>query len=406
MKRVLLMNQFFPPDLAPTGQLLGDLARHLAEQGHHVRVICARGAYAAEHSGEVPAVEIVRVRTIPFSRGFLGRLLSYASYMFGAIWHAFRFPKPDIIVTLTTPPLLSIAGTMIRKLRGAAHFIWIMDLYPDVAVGLGVLRKGSWPVRVIGALADYSRRQADGVIVLGECMKDRLVAHGIEKEKISVAENWADGQQAPPVVHTSRAGRLKVLYAGNLGMAHDVETLLGAMKRLKGDTHIRFLFVGGGLSRRSLEEACHRAGLGNVDFLPYCSRQELNRIFQEADLGVVTQKRSCLGCLVPSKIYALLAAGLPVVFIGPRLSAPAKLIERFHCGWQISCGDTDNLLALLDYLWENPHELKATGQRARGTFLRHYDRPLGVRRISRLLGLATATERSPAPMLKTQCTHS
>src|SRR5690606_11157146 len=125
-----------------------------------------------------------------FSRGHAARLLSYASYFAAAIWHGMRIPAPDVAITLTTPPLLSAVGLLLQKLRGARHYIWEMDMYPDVAVDLGMLRADAVISRATGAIADSVRMRADAVIALGECMRGRLIERGIPASRIRVAENW------------------------------------------------------------------------------------------------------------------------------------------------------------------------------------------------------------------------
>ena len=120
-----------------------------------------------------------------FSRGKIGRVTSYASFFAAAALRGIRGPKPALVLTLTTPPLICLLGTLIKRLRGSRHFIWEMDLYPDIAVDLNVLRPRSLLTRLIGIVADFSRKRADGIIALGDDMKARLVARGIFGNKKS-----------------------------------------------------------------------------------------------------------------------------------------------------------------------------------------------------------------------------
>ncbi|MBV8477426.1 MAG: hypothetical protein JOZ36_12225 [Acidobacteria bacterium] len=133
---ILLLNQFFWPDSAATSQLLTDLARGLAERGHYVHAVSVEAGYAPADQADPPPVYIHRINALPFVRGCLGRVASYASFFIGAACQGLRVPRPDVVVTLTTPPLLSAIGTLIQRFRGSKHFIWEMDVYPDVAVDL------------------------------------------------------------------------------------------------------------------------------------------------------------------------------------------------------------------------------------------------------------------------------
>ncbi len=382
---ILLLNQFFWPDAAATSQLLTDLARELADRGHRVSVICGAGSYAEDAAHDGPPVTMHRVRTTTFVRGRVGRVLSYLSFFSSAGVRSLRVPRPDLVVTLTTPPLLPLLGTLLKRLRGARHFIWEMDMYPDVAVDLGYFRRGGLADHVVGALADLARREADGIIALGECMKDRLRARGIAPEKISVADNWADGREIQPVARAGKAGELVVLYSGNLGLAHDVATISGAMQLLRQEP-IRFVFAGGGARTEELRSLCTRAAVEQVAFRPYAQRSSLGESLGAGDIGLVTQLDSCCGSVVPSKVYGLLAAGRPVLFVGPAAATPARIIRRFGCGWHVRCGDVPALAALLRDLARRPEQVRAAGLRARAALVQHYDRPLGVARVCSILG--------------------
>src|SRR5579871_3879422 len=138
--KILFVNQFFWPDVAPTGQFLADLTRYVGPD-HEVTVICSAGAYAQteEASGDPPPVKIIRVPGFPYARGILARAVSYSLFFCGALWCEFRIARPDVVVTMTTPPMLGIVGSILKKLRGTRHYIWEMDVFPDALVSLGAL---------------------------------------------------------------------------------------------------------------------------------------------------------------------------------------------------------------------------------------------------------------------------
>ena len=396
--RILLLNQFFWPDSAATSQFLTDLARGLADRGHSVYAISAEGGgYALEDLSEPPPVTIHRVRTTRFVHGALGRVLSYGSFFLSCFFRGMSVARPDLVITLTTPPLLSIIGNALKLFRGTRHFIWEMDVYPDVAVDLNYFKAGGLLDRVTGLLADFSRRRADGILALGPCMKERLVARGIAAEKIHIAENWADGALIQPVIRTAGDGRLTLLYSGNLGLAHDVATLLAAMHELDAESRFRFVFAGGGPLRKQLAADCAAASLTGAEFRPYSPKTNLAESLGSGDIGLVTQRAACVGSVVPSKVYGLLAAGRPILYIGPDNSTAALLIRQHNCGWQVDCNDSKSLVALLRRLAADPKLVAEAGERARQAFLRHYDLPLGVDRICRLVG-ATAPGNAPASM--------
>ncbi len=385
--RILLLNQFFWPDSAATSQLLTDLAVHLAEQGHQVSAICAGSGYATAAAGtNPPPVTIYRTPALPFKRGVAARILSYASFYLGAAWQALTLPRQDVVVTLTTPPLLSVLGTAVKYLRGSRHFIWEMDVYPDVAIDLGTFKAGGILDRLVGALADFTRRRADGIIALGECMKDRLVGRGLNPATIHVAHNWADSRDIQPLPRPGDPNQLVLLYSGNLGLAHDTGTLAATMLALREDPRFGFLFVGSGARTAELKAVVAAHSLSKVEFRPYAQRPSLAESLAAGDIGLVTQRDAACGSVVPSKVYGLLAAGRPILFIGPRAATPARIVAQFQCGWQIDCGDHTSLTDLLLHLAHHPSEVARAAHHARQALLNHYDRPLGVARIAGILG--------------------
>jgi glycosyltransferase involved in cell wall biosynthesis len=384
--RVLLLNQFFWPDTAPTGQLLTDLARYLAEQGHEVTAICDASNYSEDDTTPEPPVRIIAVRGLRFGRGKLDRLLSYLIFYAKVAWKAGRLPGPDVVVTLTTPPLLSLIGTAMKLVRGCNHYVWEMDLYPEVAVDLGVLRPRSLLTRVVAFFAAYYRRKADGIVALGECMKQRLLLSGVEGSKVHVAENWADSRFIYPLWRKTEH-QVIVLYSGNLGLAHDVDTIAESMAALRREPRIQFVFAGGGAQRERLKGLCRERAV-NASFVPLQPKVQLAASFGLADVGLVTQHRNCFGSVVPSKVYGLMAAAKPFIYVGPRGTTPHRLIEQFGCGWQIDCGDSAALTDLLLRLQRRPVEIEAAGHRAHEAFQRNYNIGHGVARIGAILGVS------------------
>lgn len=389
---ILLLNQFFWPNTG-TGQFLGDLADHLTASGETVTVICGSSTYGAaevDADSEAPRANVVRLNHTGFNRRLRWRVASYVSFLGRALWAGVTAPKPDVVVTMTTPPLLSLIGFAIQTVRGAKHITWEMDIYPDAALDLGVLKPSSVPAAVFGWLADLPRRRAERIIVLGECMKQRLIAHGISPDKIFIADNWSQHlvDRPEPIGH----GPLSILYSGNLGMPHDVETIASAAAKCP-QNDFEFTFAGGGSRHEWLQKFCAENSIENVFFESYCSRAQLGERLSSAHIGLVTQREATLGSLVPSKTYGVLAASRPLLFIGPKEATPARIIERHNCGWQIDCGDVEGLVQLLTHLDQNRHLIHEAGARAYQAFLTDYQRDIGVARVAAILGVAAVSDR-------------
>ncbi len=332
----------------------------------------------------IPAeVKVTRARSFAFGHSTSARLLSYVSYLAGTVWHGLRVQRPAAFVTLTTPPVLSVVGSLLSIVHGARHIIWEMDIYPDIASDIGYFKRNGLVDRTVGALLDWSRKRATAIIVLGEDMKARLVARGIPESKIRIAENWADGTEIVP--QSLPDGPLIVHYSGNLGLAHEIDTIMDVIGRLRNRQDIRFVFAGGGPRRAMLKEQCSANGFNNVEFRPYCSRAELGRSLGEGHLGLVTQLPQTLGSIVPSKVYGIMAAGRPLLYVGPDGSTPAHYIQRFQCGWHFQPGDVKGLEELLVRLSADRSLVSLYGRHARSAFEQNFNRATGISRISQVL---------------------
>ncbi|MGH9457654.1 MAG: glycosyltransferase family 4 protein, partial [Thermoanaerobaculia bacterium] len=205
-------------------------------------------------------------------------------------------------------------------------------------------------------------------------MAERLRARGIHD--VRVIHNWADGdaiRPAPTDPHSLRAewgwqGRFVVLYSGNFGLAHEFETLLDAANLLRGRPEVRFAFVGGG---PRLDEVKRRAGelaLPNVEFHPYVSRSDLGLSLTAADLHVVTLRRRMPGLLVPSKVYGILAAGRPTLYVGPPEGEIHDIVREARCGTTVENGDAESLAMTIRGYIENRWQCEEEGRRARQVF--------------------------------------
>ena len=379
---ILLLNQFFAPDSAATSQMLTDLARELVSRGHSVRVICGGSSYGTAGSTEAPGVDVTRLPSAKFGRGKLQRLLSYLSYIIPAAGFGLFGKKPDLILSMTTPPGLAVVGGFVAWARGAKHFIWEMDVYMDLVLELEYLGRGRRLATAVGWLIDQARKRADGVITLGECMAERMRGR-VHESRVLIAELWADGsviRQTP----FQADGNLKILYSGNLGLVHDVGTIQEAILQLRSNPRLKFTFAGGGRQYEELKQFCLEQSLP-VTFEPHCERDDLTSRLGASDIGLVTQKTEALGCVVPSKTYGIMAAGRPILFVGPAASTTARIIDRFQCGWHVECGDVAGLVGVFEVLGGNYNRIQEAGSNARSAFAANYNVGQGVDRVCEIL---------------------
>lgn len=390
--KMLFINQFFWPDSSATSQQLTDLVTTLAQRGHEIHVVSSRGGYAEAAATDAPPVTMHRLGSLAFARGKLSRVLSYISFYPLAFARVLTLPRMDVVVSLTTPPLIAMVGQAAKALRGSRHYIWEQDIYPDVAIELGHVAPGGLIDRITGKIADSARKHADGIVSLGRCMKLRLVQRGIPVDQIHIAENWSDSSTIKPLERPGSSEELVLLYSGNLGLAHEVKTLQQSMLALNGDSRFRFIFVGGGGRRRELKQYLSVYDITSLEERSYVPRDQLSEGLAIGDIGLVLQDNGCSGLVVPSKVYGIMASGRPILFVGPSDATPALHIREHRCGWQVDSGDHVGLTRLLLYLAEHREEVHEAGRRARAALLEHYDLPKGTERIARILESVPADE--------------
>jgi colanic acid biosynthesis glycosyl transferase WcaI len=361
-RRVFFVNRYFFPDESATSQLLSDLAFGLAEFGLDVRIVCSRQLYGAPET-KLPAVETIRGVTVHrlwttrFGRdGLVGRAIDYLTfYVACAITLARQLRKSDVVVAKTDPPLISVVAAAAARLKGAILINWLQDVFPEVATALGVNPLPASIDRLLRRLRDASLRAAAANVVLGSRMRDYLQTRGVPADKIQIIENWADIEAAHPKpalesalrARLGFAGKFIVSYSGNLGRAHEFQTILDAATALSAEDDFLFLMIGAGAGMTQLQQAVRNRGLPNFQFLPYQPRAELKDSLAAADVHWVSLLPSLEGLIVPSKFYGILAAGRPVVFIGDPDGELARVIRASDVGVVVGVGDSDALVGEL-----------------------------------------------------------
>ena len=393
--KILLLNQFFPPDLAPTGQMAADLAEDLVAAGHSVTAVASRGNYTGgdRHQSRTSwrGIEVVRVPATSLGKRTLAhRALDYGSFYASAGWVLRRLPPPDVIVALTTPPLIAATGLGARH-QGTKLVYWVQDLYPEIAVAFGAIGSSAVHTRTMASISNRVMKASAQVVVLGEAMKEKAVNAGARRDRVSIIPNWADGDVVRSIPHESnplrddlaRGSPFVVLYSGNIGRAHDVSTLVGAARKLSDRTDITFVFQGEGNKRAELELGTR--GLPNVRFAPYQPRERLAESLSAADVHLITLSPSVLGLLEPSKLYGIMAAGRPALYVGPDRSEVARTITAERIGACVGNGHVDGLVEAITRRVADPNLCGNEGTRARAAFEREYARPHRTAEFARLL---------------------
>lgn len=372
-----------------------DLGESLGAEGITVTAVAGRGRYnggarlpaRAEHAG----VKIERAWATGFGKGTVaGRLADYFSFYLGAAVKLLRLPQHDIMLALTTPPLISLLALAVCRLRRMRLVALVQDVYPDVGIVLGTFKRGSLITRLLDGLNRLVLRHADRVVVLGECMREVVAAKSGRHaaERIDVIHNWADGAQISPLADdeqnafaaTHELGeRFVVLFSGNFGRVNDFATPLAAALRLQARADILFLFIGDGAKAGELHEFVRAHQLKNVRLLPYQERAQLRFSLAAGHAHLVTLAAGLAGISVPSKTYGSLAAGRPILFVGDPRSDVARLVAAHGCGAVVAPGDGAGLAQVIA-AWAADRALVAQmGRAARQLFEQRFDRTHAVR---------------------------
>lgn len=393
--KLLLVNQYFWPDVAATAQLLSDLAVDAVNAQMEVSVLTGRGSYTGgRKEPRKPrehwcGVEIRRVWCTNFGRGsVLGRVTDYATFLASTTLAILMGRRQDVVVCLSTPPLLACLGVL-AKLRGSQFVYKVEDLYPDVAVALGVLPKRSVVTKFFAALSAFVMRRAAVCVALDGVMKKTLLERGAQR--VEVIPNWADGEAIQPDEEAGKRFRIDkglgdeliCLYSGNLGLAHRFDAVIESIENSNWDgTQVTFLFVGGGPRLLEVREAL--SGRPGVRFLPYQPRELLQDLYNAADLHLVTLREEVAGMLVPSKYSGALAAGKPVLLVGGTGTDMFREIQSEGIGW--ACHhDAGEIEAAIREALADSDGRAGMGKHARRVFEERYDRSRSSRQWMELL---------------------
>ncbi len=393
--KICFFNRSYWPDQAATGQLLTELAEDLVSQyGCDVTVVAGRPLHAAgDHAVTVAPVErdthhgvtILRANGTRFRpRRFAGRVANYLTYFASAALAGLDLGRPDIVVTLTDPPILGLAARWAARRAGARFVFLCEDVFPEVAALVEDFRNDV----VNRALDRVNRsllREADAVVALGDRMRRRLVEEkGADPARVAVIHNWADCEAIVPGPKDNAfarehglADRFVLMHSGNIGLSQNLDVLIEAAARLTSRDRLVIAVVGDGARREDLAGDAGRRGLTNVRFLPYTPKARLQESFAAADAFLVSLKPGLEGYIVPSKVYGILAAGRPYIAAVDPSSEVATIARDYGCGLPAAAGDPDALAAAIAQMCDNPDATRAMGERARAAALQ-FDRRIAV----------------------------
>lgn len=403
--RVVILNQYYVPDVASTGHLLHELAVELVKLGFEVEVLTGRPSYGPPETWQecplketVDGVKIRRLRVARFDKNFLpGRVFNYLTFVVPMILSVlFRSRKDTVYLYTTNPPFLGAIGWFVSLFRTHHYVTLLHDAYPQMGVWVGTFKKGSLIDRVWMALNRRKYRRTEEAIVLCSAAKELVAdAYPISAEHIHVIPNWADGEDLFPIPkeesgiaqENGLVDDFVLLYSGNMGLYYDFDTVLGAAELLK-DEPFKLVLAGGGGKRNTIEKYVKEHGLDNVLMMPYQPFERLNESLNSCDASLVTIAEGIEGISFPSKLYTSLAVGKVIVSLSEEWSELRQIVENNHCGTWSALGDSEGLAEKIRGLIHDKAGSAAMAGSARKVFEAGYTRGVCAAKYAEVLKLA------------------
>jgi glycosyltransferase involved in cell wall biosynthesis len=358
--KLLIYCQLFYPELISTGLTLTELCEELSLMGINIETICGPLTLTDQHI-KIPKETIyqkIKIKRIWSSRfpkkNLFGKLINHITFTYSAYKHLKKDKTKRPVLVLTNPPFLAAVISYICKKQSRPLIYVVFDLYPETAIACGMLKQSSLISKVWQKINKHIYKTATHIIVLGRYMKE-LVSKNLDSEtakKIKHIHIWSDDRNITPVSKEKNKftqewqtqNKFTVIYAGNMGRFHDMETIIKAAELLKRETQIQFIFIGDGHKKQLLIDYAKNQNLENCKFFNYVSRENIGLALNAADIGLVSLVQGQEGLSVPSKTFGLMAARLPLLAIMDNKCEVARIIQEENCGTIIEPGNA-NLLA-------------------------------------------------------------
>ncbi len=428
--KILLINQHFYPEVASSGQIMTELCVDLVKESHEVMALTGRPSYrnseecsTAEYRpgnrspeewksrtgraltflhkllprrclelDEAFGVDILRTYTYtPKLRDdnwrYKKRFLQYLSFFISSFFAALLLPRRDVVIYMTTPPLLNgVTACMLRLVKHSACIYNIQDMYPAVAVKLDVV-KNKPLIKMCEAVEKVLYRRSDAIVPVGETMAYNIMHKGVDKEKISVIPNWIDPASIRPVRQDNEflrkhglEGKFVVMYSGNMGLSQGLEAVIRCADLTRNREDIVYVMIGGGTNRENLKQLAESLSLNNVIFLPYQPKEKLSESLSAASVHLVPLKRGLSDYCVPSKVFGIMASARPMLAAVDEDSETALMVNKARCGKVVPPEDPYSLATAILSLYEEKGNLNNLGENGRSFLLETNTRQVCTKR--------------------------
>jgi glycosyltransferase involved in cell wall biosynthesis len=388
--RILLINQAFVSPDEPGHTRHFEMAKFLQSFGHELIIVASdlnyqtgqrtverKGIYAEQN---FDGVRVLRTYIYPaLHRSYAWRVISFFSFMFSSIWTALQISHVDLVMGTTPPIFQAFSAWLVAWMRRKPFLLEVRDLWPEFGVGMGVL-KNPLIIALARGLERFLYARATHILVNSPAYREYMIAKGVPAKKVTYIAYGADVSMFHPAVDGSSLrvelglqDQFVVLYAGALGQANDIDTLLRAANRLKVEEKIRFVLFGDGKERPRLEAEARRMGLSNVIFAGVRPKRDMPRVVAAADVCLaILQDIPMFRTTYPNKVFDYMAAGRATLLVIDGVSR--QLIEASEGGVFVEPGNDAVLAATILELSKQPERVRKLGQNARAYLLKHLDR--------------------------------
>ena len=394
--KILLLTQWFDPE--PTFKGLA-FAKELKRQGHEVEVLTGFPNYPGGkiYDGyklrlfqreEIDGISILRVALYPnHDSSALKRIFNYLSFAFMALlFGIFATKRADVIYAYHPPLTVGITAILIKFFRRTPIVYDIQDMWPDTLKATGMLSNNKI-LNIIGVVCKLVYRFVDHIVVLCPGFKKQLIDRAVPEEKISIIFNWCDEKgltQAQPAkieYQQLMQNKFNIVFAGNMGKAQALDTLLEVAKKVEDIKNIQFVFVGGGTETERLKQCSINENISNVLFIPRMPMAEVGGVLDLSNLLLVHLKKDPLfEITVPSKTQAYMAIGKPILMAVA--GDAADLIQRAECGCVAISENVESIhQAILRIYHLSTREQQQMGLNARNYYQQELSLEIGVKKF-------------------------
>lgn len=403
-KEVVIVTERFHPDTtSATGQYMTELAVGLQERGLDITVVTRK---IKGQSDELTAKNIknagVTVKRLPLPHigqsSFLGRGINWLMFIMAVISYLLTYKSKKIteIVFVSYPVILPPFIWLICKIRQWDYTYIIYDFYPDCAVELGYIKRNGIFHKIWDRLNDHILRDAKNVVALGPRMRSHIintVGEKFSEEKVVIIHNWADGDFIQPKSKEENwfsqkhdlVDKFALIYSGNIGEFHDLETLIRAGTEIT--TNIKILIIGEGDNKSTITNLAKDLDVlgDSVDILPYQPWKTVPYSLTAGDVSIVAVKPEFEGLCVSSKLYSALATGQPVLIIAREHDDESQIIQKYDAGKQVSPGNPEAIIKAVNQWIHNPEQREEQGNNARKAFENHFTKSQSIDRYYDIL---------------------